>query len=88
MNIQTICLIISDTLRSATPLILAALGELVTEKSGVLNLGVDGMMVVGAVAGFIAASVTGNIYLRLFIALIYIRNSDCLDSCPANNYYG
>ncbi|MEH1888543.1 MAG: hypothetical protein V7K92_03460 [Nostoc sp.] len=88
MNIQTICLIINDTVRSATPLILAALGELVTGKSGVLNLGVDGMMLVGAVAGFIAASVTGNIYLRLFIALIYIRNSDRLDSCPANNYYG
>ncbi|MEH2311639.1 MAG: hypothetical protein V7K35_09600 [Nostoc sp.] len=65
MNIQTICLIISDTLRSATPLILAALGELVTRKSGVLNLGVDGMMLVGAVAGFIAASVTGNIYITI-----------------------
>ncbi|MEH2407204.1 ABC transporter permease subunit [Nostoc sp.] len=63
MNIQTICLIISDTLRSATPLILAALGELVTRKSGVLNLGVDGMMLVGA--GFIAASVTGNIYITI-----------------------
>ncbi|MEH2447274.1 MAG: hypothetical protein V7K18_16145 [Nostoc sp.] len=65
MNIQTICLIISDTLRSATPLILAALGELVTRKSGVLNLGVDGMMLVGAVAGFIAASVTGNISITI-----------------------
>ncbi|MCF2151658.1 ABC transporter permease [Desmonostoc muscorum LEGE 12446] len=70
MNIQTISLIISDSIRAATPLILAALGELVTEKSGVLNLGVEGMMLVGAVAGFIAASVTGNIYLGLLIALI------------------
>ncbi|MFN6537951.1 MAG: ABC transporter permease [Nostoc sp. EkiNYC01] len=70
MNIQTISLIISDSTRAATPLIFAALGELVTEKSGVLNLGVEGMMLVGAVAGFIAASVTGNIYLGLLIALI------------------
>ncbi|MBX9255525.1 ABC transporter permease [Desmonostoc muscorum CCALA 125] len=70
MNIQTISLIISDSIRAATPLIFAALGELVTEKSGVLNLGVEGMMLVGAVAGFIAASVTGNIYLGLLIALI------------------
>jgi len=70
MNIQTISLVFSDTLRAATPLILAALGELVTEKAGVLNLGVEGMMLVGAVAGFIAASVTGNIYLGLLIALI------------------
>lgn len=70
MNIQTISLIISDSTRAATPLIFAALGELVTEKSGVLNLGVEGMMLIGAVAGFIAASVTGNIYLGLLIALI------------------
>ncbi|MEH1835057.1 MAG: hypothetical protein V7L29_24120 [Nostoc sp.] len=70
MNIQIISLIISDTLRATTPLILAVLGELVTEKSGVLNLGVEEMMLVGAVAGFIASSVTGNIYLGLFIALI------------------
>ncbi|MBH8566590.1 ABC transporter permease [Nostoc sp. CENA67] len=70
MNIQTISLIISDTLQSATPLILASLGELVTEKSGVLNLGVEGMMLVGAIAGFIATSVLGNIYLGLFIALV------------------
>lgn len=39
---------------SATPLLLAAAGELVTEKSGVLNLGVEGMMIVGAVVGFAA----------------------------------
>jgi len=44
---------------AATPILLAGLGELVAEKSGVLNLGVEGMMLVGAVAGFIAASSTG-----------------------------
>lgn len=70
MNIQILSPIISDILRAATPLILAALGELVTEKSGVLNLGVEGMMLIGAVAGFIVTVVTGNIYLGLLIALI------------------
>jgi simple sugar transport system permease protein len=39
----------------ATPLLLAALGELVVEKSGVLNLGVEGMMLIGALFGYIAA---------------------------------
>lgn len=70
MNIQTFSPIISDTLRAATPLILAALGELVTEKSGVLNLGVEGMMLIGAVASFIVTVVTGNIYLGLLIASV------------------
>ena len=45
---------------AATPILLAALGELVVEKSGVLNLGVEGMMIIGAVAGFAAAVQTGS----------------------------
>ncbi|TYO89501.1 ABC transporter permease [Oceanicella actignis] len=45
---------------AATPLLFAALGELVVEKSGVLNLGVEGMMIVGAIAGFAAAVETGS----------------------------
>ena len=45
---------------AATPLLLAATGELVTEKSGVLNLGVEGMMLVGAIAGFATAITTGS----------------------------
>ena len=70
MNINTLTLILSDTLRAATPLVLAALGELVTEKSGVLNLGVEGMMLVGAVAGFIGALESGNLYLGLLVAMV------------------
>lgn len=45
---------------AATPLLLAALGELVVERSGVLNLGVEGMMLVGAVCAFIVAKSTGS----------------------------
>lgn len=50
---------------AATPILIAALGELVVEKSGVLNLGVEGMMLVGAIAGFAAQFYTGNPYLAL-----------------------
>jgi general nucleoside transport system permease protein len=52
--------IILTIITAATPLLLAATGELVVEKSGVLNLGVEGMMVMGAVAGFAVTVSTGS----------------------------
>ena len=48
---------------AATPLLLAATGELVVERSGVLNLGVEGMMIVGAITAFAVAQGSGNAYL-------------------------
>jgi general nucleoside transport system permease protein len=45
---------------AATPILLAAIGELVVEKSGVLNLGVEGMMITGAIFGFAVAVETGS----------------------------
>jgi simple sugar transport system permease protein len=51
------------TLAAGTPLVFAALGELVVEKSGVLNLGVEGMMLVGAIASFIVAARTQSPWL-------------------------
>jgi general nucleoside transport system permease protein len=48
---------------AATPLLIAALGELVVERSGVLNLGVEGMMIMGAVAAFAVAYSTGDPWL-------------------------
>ena len=56
-------------LTAATPLLFAALGELVVERSGVLNLGVEGMMVMGAVSGFGAALYTGSPWLGLLAAI-------------------
>jgi simple sugar transport system permease protein len=55
---------------SATPLLLAAAGELVTEKSGVLNLGVEGMMIGGAVIGFAVTWTTGSPELGFAAAAI------------------
>jgi general nucleoside transport system permease protein len=55
---------------AATPLLLAALGELVAERSGVLNLGVEGMMLAGAVAGFAATLTTGSHALGILAAAL------------------
>ncbi len=55
---------------AATPLLIAALGELVVERSGVLNLGVEGMMVMGAVSGFAVALTTGSPWLGVLAAII------------------
>ena len=52
--------ILVATLAAGTPLVFAALGELVAEKSGVLNLGVEGMMLCGAIAGFAATVASGS----------------------------
>lgn len=57
--IEILVPVLAGTLAAATPLLLAGMGELITERSGVLNLGVEGMMLIGAVAGF-AASVSAG----------------------------
>lgn len=54
---------------AATPLLIAAIGELVVERSGVLNLGVEGMMLMGAVSGFAAAQFTGSAWLGMIAAI-------------------
>ena len=56
---------------AATPLLLAAIGELVVERSGVLNLGVEGMMIMGAVGGFIGMILTGNPYLGAVVGVLF-----------------
>lgn len=56
-------LLLASLMVAATPILLAAIGELVVERAGVLNLGVEGMMITGAVCGFIAAVETGSPWL-------------------------
>jgi simple sugar transport system permease protein len=58
------------TLAAGTPLVFAALGELVTEKSGVLNLGVEGMMLVGAVVAFIVAATSKSPWLGVLAGMV------------------
>ncbi len=62
--------LVALTLAAGTPLVLAATGELVTERSGVLNLGVEGMMLVGAVVAFIVAATTKAPWLGIGAGMI------------------
>nr|WP_249784533.1 MULTISPECIES: ABC transporter permease [unclassified Bradyrhizobium] len=62
--------IILAVLAASTPLLLAATGELVAERSGVLNLGVEGMMIVGAACGFAGAWLTGSIFIGALFGIV------------------
>jgi general nucleoside transport system permease protein len=61
--------ILNRTIAAGTPLLLGTLGEIVAERAGVLNLGVEGMMSMGAVGGFMVAMNTGNPWLGLLAAI-------------------
>jgi simple sugar transport system permease protein len=62
--------ILSSGIRLATPYLYATIGETFGQRSGVLNLGVDGQMLLGAFAGFYVAFTTGNLWLGLFAAML------------------
>ena len=62
--------IVKIILIATTPLVFAGIGELVTEKSGVLNLGVEGMMLVGAVTAFVTLVITGNYFLAFTFSIL------------------
>ncbi|WP_416358017.1 ABC transporter permease [Aureimonas phyllosphaerae] len=69
MSPELIVAIVVAVVASATPILIAALGELVVEKSGVLNLGVEGMMLIGAVTGFAVSVTVGSPWLGALAAL-------------------
>jgi len=58
--------ILITIITASTPLLLASIGELVTERAGVLNLGVEGMMVMGAVVAFAVTQMSGSPYIGVF----------------------
>ncbi|WP_102107464.1 ABC transporter permease [Oceaniglobus roseus] len=60
LSVISPAVLLASLMVAATPILLAAIGELVCEKSGVLNLGVEGMMITGAICGFAMAVETGS----------------------------
>jgi ABC-type uncharacterized transport system permease subunit len=70
INNSVLVVVLASAVIYGTPLLYAALGELLAERSGVLNLGVEGMMLVGAVMGFWAVQRTGSLSLAIVVAAI------------------
>ena len=70
MNLSLFTSILTITLRAGTSLLYATIGEIYAERSGILNLGVEGMMMVGAVSAFAMAYHTGSLALAMLTALL------------------
>lgn len=70
-NIESFILsTLSATVRAGTPLLFAVLGTIFTERSGVMNLGLEGLMLVGAIGGFVASYQTSNLLLAILVAML------------------
>ena len=65
MNDSVLVLSIASAIVAATPILFAAIGEIITNRAGVMNLGVEGMMLMGAVVGFWAGNETGSLTIAL-----------------------
>ena len=68
MNIEILIPLLAAAVQSGTPILYATLGEIFTERSGILNLGVEGTMIIGALTGFLAAKATGSPYIGFVAA--------------------
>lgn len=62
---------LAGAVRMSVPILLPALGEIFTQRSGILNLGLEGIMLMGALGGFIGAYFTNNLWAGVFLAIIF-----------------
>ena len=62
--------VLSGTLRLSTPITLGALGGIFSERAGVVNIGIEGMMLTAAFAGFVTGASTGNVWLGVVAAVL------------------
>ncbi len=68
MTFELLIPLLAAAVQSGTPILYATLGEIFTEKSGVLNLGVEGIMIIGALTGFVVTKITGSPILGFICA--------------------
>jgi len=69
LNISFFVSLFAGTIRLATPILLPSLGQVYTQRAGILNLGVEGTMLMGAIAGFSSACATGSLWFGLLCGI-------------------
>ena len=72
MTWELFAVFVGSSIRLATPLLLAGIGELVSERAGVLNMSLEGMMLTGAFAAAVGAWATGNPLIGLGIGVVAV----------------
>jgi general nucleoside transport system permease protein len=70
MTVNDLTFVLATAIAAGTPILFAALGEILTERAGILNLGLEGLMLIGAVSGFAAASWSGDPWMGVLAALL------------------
>lgn len=68
-DVTLVITILAAAVRISTPLLFASLGEIITEKSGVLNLGIEGIMLIGAISGFYSAYTFDSLWLGMLAGI-------------------
>jgi len=63
--------LLAGTIRISVPILFAALGEIYTQRAGILNLGIEGIMIIGALSGFIGTFFTGSLLVGLLFAMFF-----------------
>jgi general nucleoside transport system permease protein len=84
MSLELFAVFIGSSLRLAVPLLLAGTGELVSERAGVLNMSIEGMMLTGAFAAAVGAWATGNPFIGLLICILAVLPVALLQSVLSN----
>ena len=84
MSLELFAVFIGSSLRLAVPLLLAGTGELVSERAGVLNMSIEGMMLTGAFAAAVGAWATGNPFIGLLICIFAVLPVALLQSILSN----
>ncbi|MCX5974673.1 MAG: ABC transporter permease [Coprothermobacterota bacterium] len=70
MDLQMVLATLSATIKAGTPLLYVTLGEILAERSGILNLGLEGMMLIGAMVGYLICFLTGNPWIGVLVATL------------------